>query len=250
MSTETITIAEAMVAACETNYCRVDDLQLNLLIPPDVMSPSPYSKLVARFLLSEPLTGKSVLDMGTGSGILSIVAALCGAREVWATDVCPRAVQTAALNIAYYHLESRIKVLCGDLFGPVAGQKFDMIVCNPPSLPMKNADGAASLSYVSGEDGRKIIDSLITESRRFLAPRGILAFVNTSLADLERTKLMLHDSVYDVSIPIWERVRFRPFYFEHLDWLRVLAGEGKAIYESDGSTYYETLYMIRALAVG
>jgi HemK-related putative methylase len=75
--------------------------------------------------------GARALDLGTGSGIGAIVAARYATRVV-ATDINPEAVRCAQLNALAHHLEERIETRVGDLFEPVRGERFDMILFNPP----------------------------------------------------------------------------------------------------------------------
>ncbi len=72
-----------------------------------------------------------VLDVGTGSGVGSVFAARRGFRAV-AVDVNPEAVRCARINALLHHLEERIDVRQGDLFSPVAGERFDLVLFNPP----------------------------------------------------------------------------------------------------------------------
>jgi HemK-related putative methylase len=72
-----------------------------------------------------------VLDLGTGSGVCAVVAAR-RARRVVAVDITAAAVRCAAINAALNQLEHKIDVRQGDLFDPVAGERFDLILFNPP----------------------------------------------------------------------------------------------------------------------
>jgi release factor glutamine methyltransferase len=75
--------------------------------------------------------GASVLDLGTGSGVAAVAAARLGARVV-AVDVNPHAVRCARINALLNHVDGRVDVLLGNLFAPVAGQRFDLVLFNPP----------------------------------------------------------------------------------------------------------------------
>jgi release factor glutamine methyltransferase len=91
-----------------------------------------------------------VLDMGTGSGICALVAAPT-ARRVVAVDINP-AVRCACVNALLNGLETRIDVRHGDLFGPVAGERFDVVLFNPPFLlgaPLDDRDAAWRSSDVA-----------------------------------------------------------------------------------------------------
>lgn len=74
-----------------------------------------------------------VLDMGTGSGICAVIAARY-ARRVVAVDINAAAVRCASVNALLNRLEEKIEGRHGDLFQPVAGQRFDVILFNPPFL--------------------------------------------------------------------------------------------------------------------
>jgi len=73
----------------------------------------------------------SVLDLGTGTGICAIFAAMKGA-QVTATDISPVAVRCAKVNVAINDVEDRVRVVEGDLFLPVEGETFDLVIFNPP----------------------------------------------------------------------------------------------------------------------
>ena len=97
--------------------------------------------------------GCKVLDVGTGSGLLAIGAALAGAGRVTAVDLNPEAVLAARLNASLYGLAGRLKVVLGDMFAPVAGERFDLIICNPPYLRGEPIS-QGTLAYMAGEDFR------------------------------------------------------------------------------------------------
>ncbi len=89
-------------------------------------------------------SGAEVLDMGTGSGVCALFAAR-HARKVTAVDINPDAVRCARINVLMNRLEAGIEVLQGDLFEPLAGRRFDLILFNPPFLqgaPRDDADRA------------------------------------------------------------------------------------------------------------
>ena len=81
--------------------------------------------------------GDTVLDMGTGCGILAVIASK-KARRVVATDLNPNAVECAKHNAKVNRAASKIEVRLGDLFGPILKtEKFDVILFNAPYLPSK-----------------------------------------------------------------------------------------------------------------
>jgi release factor glutamine methyltransferase len=119
---------------------RCEFYSLPLKITRDCLIPRPETELLVEraveFLRKRP-GAQEVLDLCTGSGcIAAAVAKNCNGCSIIATDICDKALATAALNLSALKLTERIRLLCGDLFDPIiAGldaAKFDLIVSNPP----------------------------------------------------------------------------------------------------------------------
>lgn len=116
---------------------RVDGVPL--VIFPDVFNPVLLRSgaFLARNLpapvrsIASESTRPRALDVGTGSGIGAIFAARLGYRVV-AVDINPEAVRCARINVLLNDLDELVEIRSGDLFGPVAGQRFDLVVFNPP----------------------------------------------------------------------------------------------------------------------
>jgi release factor glutamine methyltransferase len=125
-----------------TGRNRYDDFRLEriegvpILVTPSVFNPKSLRTgafFAAHINARVVPRGAEVLDMGTGSGVCAIFAAKF-ARRVVAVDINGAAVRCAALNAALNHREHRIEVRQGDLFAPVASERFDLILFNPPFL--------------------------------------------------------------------------------------------------------------------
>lgn len=104
----------------------------NFVVLPDVFNPALFR--TGPFLvqqLDQITPGMHVLDMGTGSGIAAVFAARCGAQVI-AVDINPAAVRCARINALLNDVDERVCVRQGDLFAPVTGEQFDLIVFNPP----------------------------------------------------------------------------------------------------------------------
>jgi release factor glutamine methyltransferase len=110
---------------------------LPVVVLPQVFNPKLFwtGELLAR-TLDERLVprGASVLDLGTGTGIGALAAARTAARVV-AVDVNPAAVRCARVNVLLNDADDRVEVRRGDLFEPVEGERFDVILFNPPYYP-------------------------------------------------------------------------------------------------------------------
>jgi methylase of polypeptide subunit release factors len=96
--------------------------------PEMVLWPNPTSKFLARFSIRNH--SRATLDLGTGSGILSLVAARFSDTVV-ATDLNQRAISFAAFNAKLNGVEN-IEFMAGDCFAPVKDRTFDLILSNPP----------------------------------------------------------------------------------------------------------------------
>lgn len=105
-----------------------------LVVLPGVFNPTLFltTGVFLRHLAAHPLPeGCRVLDLGTGSGALAVAAARTAGRVV-AVDVNPEAVRCARVNLLLNRVDDRVEVRHGELFGAVAGERFDRVLCNPP----------------------------------------------------------------------------------------------------------------------
>jgi release factor glutamine methyltransferase len=159
----------------------------------DLFRPSEYTAALLRQLrLGGPCTGR-VLEMGTGSGVVLCALAAAGARELVGVDVEPEAVRlTQALLRAQG--ATRASVRCGDLWQPLAGEQFDLVVFNPPQLPLRDEaeDGPRPRSWSrGGRDGREILDRFLGELGAHLAPQARALITHSSFLELETTQRLL-----------------------------------------------------------
>jgi ribosomal protein L3 glutamine methyltransferase len=131
-------------------------------------------------LIGDPASVESVLDLCTGSGCLAILASrnFPNAR-VDAVDLSGDALEVATRNVADFGLQDRVMLHRGDLFGPVSGKRYDLIISNPPYV---DAEGMAALprecraepklAFDGGADGLDVIRRILREARRHLTPEG------------------------------------------------------------------------------
>jgi release factor glutamine methyltransferase len=118
-----------------------------------------------------------VLDMGTGSGVCAVFAANL-ARRVVAVDINAAAVRCALINTLLNHLDHKIEVRHGDLFEPVRGEQFDLILFNPPFVrgaPKDSRDGAWRSSDVA--------ERFAAGLRAHLKPGGVAVVLLSTFGD-------------------------------------------------------------------
>jgi ribosomal protein L3 glutamine methyltransferase len=147
-------------------------------------------------LIDDPRTIERVLDLCTGSGCLAVLAAKRFPNAVVdAVDISADALAVAARNIAEHGLEERVALHHGDLFGPITGARYDLIVSNPPyvdpagmaALPPE-CRHEPKLALDGGPDGIAIVRRIIDNAGRHLAaPAGLLCEVGRDRVALETT---------------------------------------------------------------
>jgi release factor glutamine methyltransferase len=157
-----------------------------------------YEPAEDSFLAADNLNIKEnddVLDVGTGCGILAIVAAR-NARKAVATDVNPHAVTCAKRNAEINSLAHKVDVRRGALFQPVRrNEKFNLIIFNAPYLPSDPDEDKSWLgkSWAGGPTGRQLIDKFIQEAPKRLKRNGRILLVQSTLADIDETVKKLRE---------------------------------------------------------
>lgn len=182
---------------------------LSLRIEPRVFDPGRHfsSKILARYIASLDLSGCRVLDMGTGSGIIGITAALQGAGVI-AVDINPEAVRLASSNAQTHQVAAKMRALCGDLFSSLSPSlKFDWIIFNPPFFP-RPAAPSLQAAYNAGDD-YGIIADFLQQAKNFLAPAGKVLMIFSSDMDLNELQNLLARFHYRVA-----HCEIKPHLFE------------------------------------
>ena len=131
-------------------------------------------------LIGDPASIRSVLDLCTGSGCLAILASRNFPNAaIDAVDISKGAIEVATRNVGDYGLQDRMKLYRGDLFKPLGGKRYDLIISNPPYV---DAEGMADLprecraepklAFDGGADGLDIVRRILDEAAAHLTPQG------------------------------------------------------------------------------
>ena len=177
-------IAEKMKDGAPLQYAlgSTEFFGIRLGVNPAVLIPRPETEELAEKVIEEVRSrgGGRVLDLCTGSGAIAIAVAKNSPAEVTATDVSEAACTVARANAA--GAGASVKVLAGDMFAPVAEEKFDVIVSNPPYIPhgdiaglqdkVKKFEPLAALD--GGEDGLDFYRTIAREGAERLTEGGVI----------------------------------------------------------------------------
>lgn len=144
--------------------------------------------LLANYLPKARL--KNVLDLCTGSGIQGIVLAGI-AENVVCVEYNPTVVPYTHLNVTLNEVNDKIEIIESDLYTDIGDRKFDLIVSNPPFIPVPN-----SVKYpicgTGGEDGLVLIDKIVSGFEHYLQDNGIGIIIGECLGKKGDTLLMKH----------------------------------------------------------
>ena len=146
-----------------------------------------YSPREDSFLLQRNLKhyvkGKSVLDIGSGSGILAEAALKNKASSVTASDIDNNAIKLLKNK---FQNTSKIKVIKSDLFSNIKS-KFDVILFNPPYLPQDaREDKESSIITTGGKHGDELTLKFLKQAKSHLNKNGIILLITSSLTFQER----------------------------------------------------------------
>ena len=177
--------------------------------------------MLAACLRREPLrTGRTVLDLCSGSGVLAIAAALQGA-SVTAVDVARRAGLAIELNALLNGVGIEVRV--GDLFAAVPGRRFDVIVTNPPYVPSSTDELPSSgpaRAWEAGPSGRAFIDRICAQAVDHLNPHGVLLMVHSTVCGEDQTVNALTEHGLTTEVMWRHRGHLGPRLRDRADWLR------------------------------
>jgi ribosomal protein L3 glutamine methyltransferase len=125
---------------------------------------------------------RTILDLCTGCGCLAILAALAFPdAQVDAADLSSDALAVAKLNVADYEIGDQVSLFQGDLFAPLKGKRYDLIISNPPyvrdaSVARYAPEHASEpmLAHAGGPDGLILVRKILAEAAQHLEPQGRL----------------------------------------------------------------------------
>ena len=155
------------------------------------LRPSEYTAALIQVLQADAgrLRGAHVLEVGSGSGVVLAALGAMGAASVCGVDIEQDAVDAGSLLLRRLG-HGNAEFHCGDMWLPVAGRRFDLIVANLPHFPMDPVPIAGRLPTWSagGPDGRRLLDGFIKGLPVHLTPGGRAVITHNAFVGLERSR--------------------------------------------------------------
>ncbi|MFZ0926793.1 MAG: HemK2/MTQ2 family protein methyltransferase [Halobacteriota archaeon] len=182
---------------------KVHYLSEQVLLLPDVYEPCDDTYLLVDAALNEVRPTDSVLEVGTGCGIIAKMVAE-RARCVIATDKNPRAVANAQLN--------GVEAIVGDLFSDL-DSRFDLIIFNPPYLPSRSDTSSdwQTRAWDGGPSGREVIVRFLSQVGKYLTEKGRVLLMISSITGYKEVTELMHAQFGIVRV-----IAERKFFFETL----------------------------------
>lgn len=189
---------------------------LTYAVHPDVYKPAEDTFLMARILDNQMPTGRT-LEIGTGCGLLSLIAAKLSSLVV-ATDINPNASANARLNARTNRLDARIETVRCDLASALASHiVFDHIIFNPPYLPVEETSREwIARSWAGGPTGIEFAEKAITETKKLLSSKGDFTLVVSGEKALQKMRDFVEREQMQLNV-----LDSASFFFERIYAIRV-----------------------------
>jgi release factor glutamine methyltransferase len=175
-------------------------------VSPDVLIPRPETEHVVEVALAVARGARRMLDVGTGSGALAVTLQLETGASAFATDISAAAARVAAGNCA--RLGARVDFVVCDLLSGIADRSMDLIVSNPPYVPLGDKHGLQRevrdwephVALFAGESGYELYQRIAADAARVLRPGGWLV-MELGFGSVNRVSALLEG---------WNKVRVEP----------------------------------------
>ncbi len=159
------------------------------------LRPSEYTAALIQVLQAKAASvrGAKVLEIGSGSGVVLAALGELGAASLCGIDIEEDAVESGMLLLAELGHGETSELYLGDMWSPVAGRRFDLIVANLPHFPMERSDVPGRLPSWSagGTNGRVLLDPFLEGLESHLAADGRAIITHNGFVDLDRSREIL-----------------------------------------------------------
>jgi release factor glutamine methyltransferase len=205
--------------------------EMDLEVGADDWTPTPHGMLLTDALADHDLVrDKDVLELGGGVGNQTILLVRKGARSVVTTEIEESLLAATRANVERNCRDAaNVEYRVADWLDTPG--TFDMVITNPPFAK-------------SGKRNRRyFIDSLVLDAHKRLRPHGQVLFVQSSMADIAKTRRRMAENGFDSRIVEQRSGPFRDYYFQDAAFMEEIKMVPDG-YEVRDGTYYETLFVV------
>lgn len=217
-----------------------------LRLDPGVFEPTEGSFLVWKYLFRSGIgQGKRCLDIGCGSGILTIQLALNGATSIHAIDIQREAAANTLANSFRNGVEKRVTASVEDLYTFSPGENYDLIVASLYQMPV---DPYGQISGHRPVDfwGRNLVDHLISILPQLLAPEGKAYIMQLSILGQLRTSELLDDLGFEATVVDFTTFNFGPVFRENIEQIHRVEKLSDAYHLTLGRNEVMVSYLLEA----
>lgn len=186
----------------------IGDKKIPIDVYPEVFPPKSDYSVSSRSVYETfgNLRGMEVADIGSGTGVESILAILAGAVHVDATDISPNAVDCTKKNVQQNDLTERVTVYQGDLFSALPQKKYDLVIANLPIVNFR-PELESEITIALYDPDFLIHKRMFHEGKAYLVDGGLLTFTHANLQscgtenpneDFDSLEEIIRKSGYDI----------------------------------------------------
>lgn len=220
---------------------------------PEALRPSEYTAaLIQALRLEAPrVKGTSALEIGSGSGVVLAVLGAMGATSLCGVDIEGEAVAAGELLLGDLGHGGRACLHRGDMWQPVAGRRFDLIVANLPHFPMEHREVSGRLRTWSsgGPDGRELLDPVLEGLSGHFAPGARAILTHNAFVDVARSREIVARHGLDLRIVMTVLVYVAAEKLALMTPSVLCAEEGRSIFRYGPYTFAE-MHIVKIAAAG
>jgi cyclopropane fatty-acyl-phospholipid synthase-like methyltransferase len=209
-----------------------------------VFRPTQGSFLLWKYLFNSGVgKGKRCLEVGCGSGILTVQLALNGAKQVHAIDIQRQAVANTLANAFRNGVADRVSGTVVDLYAYLPEEKYDLIVASlyqMPVDPLGEITGHRPIDYW----GRNMLDHLITLLPGLLEDDGVAYVMQISILSQRRTAELLAEVGFEARVVDFSFFHFSPTFYENIEQIRQVEQLSDAYHLTFGEDDVMVMYLL------
>jgi release factor glutamine methyltransferase len=202
--------------------------------PVALLRPSEYTAMLVHVLRRRAawVGGAEVLEVGSGSGVVLAALGELGAATLCGVDIEPEAIQSGRDLLRLVGHGDRAEFIRGDMWQPLGGRRFGLIVANLPHFPMVRADFGSRLPSWSfgGPDGRLLLDRFLKGLPTHLAPGGRAVITHNAFVNLALSQAIVEDAGLSLRVAATVMVYLPPEKIELMTRAVLAIEEGRSIH--------------------